>query len=145
MTDKRCFVQFSHPGGEHGPKSGRTWHKSEYDHRRKFMQLSGKWIEKDGTRRGGNLWAWGEWEPESELIPEFNTKDGGPHHPRHLWKPYWVPRNTYRCLHNTDPFIFGDCFLYPKSGSWVRAGLRETLVDWGDERIERGPRGSPCG
>ena len=33
----------------------------------------------------------------------------------------------------------------PKSGSWVRAGLRKTLVDWGDERIERGPRGSPCG
>ena len=35
--------------------------------------------------------------------------------------------------------------IYPKSGSWVRAGLRKTLVDWGDERIERGPRGSPCG
>ena len=27
----------------------------------------------------------------------------------------------------------------PKSSSWVRAGLRQTLVDWGDERIERGP------
>ena len=36
-------------------------------------------------------------------------------------------------------------FVQPKSGSWVRAGLRKTLVDWGDERIERGPRGSPCG
>ena len=35
--------------------------------------------------------------------------------------------------------------IYPKSSSWLRAGLRKTLVDWGDERIERGPRGSPCG
>ena len=34
---------------------------------------------------------------------------------------------------------------YPKSSSWVRAGLRKTLVDWEDERIERGPRGSPSG
>lgn len=131
MADKRCFVQFSHPGREHGPKSGRTWHKSEYDHRRKFMQLSGKWIEKDGTRRGGNLWAWGEWEPESELIPEFNAKDGGPHHPRHLWKPYWVPRNTYRCLHNTDPFIFGDCFLYSNCGQLPRSKRGLKRLDQG--------------
>ena len=33
----------------------------------------------------------------------------------------------------------------PKSSSWVRVGSRRSLVDWGDERIERGPRGSPCG
>ena len=38
-----------------------------------------------------------------------------------------------------------DAAVQPKSSSWVRAGLRKTLVDWGDERIERGPRGSPCG
>ena len=38
-----------------------------------------------------------------------------------------------------------DWIADPKSSSWVRAGLRKTLVDWGDERIERGPRGSPCG
>ena len=44
------------------------------------------------------------------------------------------------------PSRFGNWHtIYPKSGSWVRAGLRKTLVDWGDERIERGPRGSPCG
>jgi len=94
MADKRCFVQFSHPGTEHGRKSGCDWHKSKFDHRRKFMQLHGKWIEGDGTKRSGVMWAWGEWEPESELIAEFNTQDGGPHHPRYLWKPYWVPRNS---------------------------------------------------
>ena len=35
--------------------------------------------------------------------------------------------------------------LQPKSGSWARVGSRRSLVDWGDERIERGPRGSPSG
>ena len=48
MVDKCCFVQFSHPGTEHGPKSGCGWHKSKYGHRRKFMQLSG---ELDQRRR----------------------------------------------------------------------------------------------
>ena len=57
----------------------------------------------------GNLRAWAEWEPESQIIFEFDPRDGGP---RYLWKPYWVRKNTYRYLHNTDPFIFGDCFLY---------------------------------
>ena len=112
MTDKRCFVQFPHPGGEHGPKSGRCWHRSKYNHRRKFMQLRGKWVEGDGTERSGNLWAWGEWEPESDLIREFNPPRGDKQHPRYLWDPYYVPRNSYRCLHNTDPFIFGKHFLY---------------------------------
>ena len=85
----------------------------ENNHKRKFMQLCGDWIDDDGNRHTGNLRAWGEWEPESDLICTFNTKDRGPHHPRYLWKPYWTsPSNSYRNLHNTDPFIFGDHFLY---------------------------------
>ncbi len=80
------------------------------------MQLNGEWIDKDGDKHSGDLRAWGEWEPESKLICEFDTKDNGPHLPSYLWKPYWVPRNNYRCLHNTDPFIFGDCFLYSNCG-----------------------------
>ena len=39
----------------------------------------------------------------------------------------------------------GRTCIDPKSGSWARAGLGESLVEWEDERIERGPRGSPCG
>lgn len=116
MTGKVCFVQFPHPGREHGPTSGRHWNKLKHDHRRKFMRFRGDWVDDDGDTHTGNLRAWGEWEPESELICEFNTKDGGPHHPSYLWKPFYVPKDSYACLHNTDPFIFGDCFLYSNCG-----------------------------
>ena len=119
MPDKRCFVQFSHPGREHGPKSGCNWHKSKYDHRRKFMQLPGKWIEKDDTKREGNLWAWGEWEPESSLICKFNISGRDSRFPRYLWNSYYVPKDCYGGWHNTDPFIFGKRFLYSNCGQSI--------------------------
>ena len=118
MADKRCFVQFPHPGGEHGPRSGSEWNRTKRDHQRKFMQFRGKWIDEDRITHTDNLRAWGEWEPESKLICKFDPENGRPHHPRHLWKPYWIRKEEedYRCLHNTDPFIFGDCFLYSNCG-----------------------------
>lgn len=116
MADKRCFVQFPHPGGEHDPRSGRVWNTTSRDHARKFMQFRGKWIDEGGITHTDNLRAWGEWEPESELILEFDPKEGGTHHPNYLWKPYWVRKDNHRCLHNTDPFIFGNCFLYSNCG-----------------------------
>ena len=112
MGDKRCFVQFPHPGFEQKPPHGCDWNRLKNDHRRKFMQFRGEWIDEDGGKHGGDLRAWGEWEPESELICKLDPPKGSQHHPRYLWKPYWVSRNSYRGLHNTDPFIFGDCFLY---------------------------------
>ena len=123
MVDKRCFVQFSHPGTEHSPKSGSDWHKSKYGHRRKFLQLHGKWIEEEGTKKSGLLWAWGEWEPESDLIPEFNPSKDDSCYPRNLWDPYYVTEDkaSYTNLHNTDPFIFGDCFLYSNCGQLPRS------------------------
>lgn len=128
MADKRCFVQFSHPGGEHKPdRDGKvSWNKRCRDHKRKFMQLRGEWVDQNGNRRPDVLHAWGEWEPESEIIPSFVPQDDDPHVPRHLWRPYWVPRNTYRGLHNTDPFIFGDRFLYSNCGQAAasKAGLK---------------------
>ena len=138
MADKRCFVQFPHPGGEHKPDGHRKigWNKNHRNnrvnpHKRKFMQFRGEWIDKDNNKQPGNLRAWGEWEPESELICEFNTKDGGPHHPSYLWKPYWVPRNSYWGLHNTDPFIFGDSFLYSNCGQSASSKQGLKLLDQG--------------
>ena len=118
MADKRCFVQFPHPGGEHEPDhSGKVgWHKFRDPHKRKFMQVCGEWIDEDDNRHSGNLRAWGEWEPESQVIPAFKSQKRDPHDPCYLWEPYWVPKNSYRGLHNTDPFIFGDCFLYSNCG-----------------------------
>ncbi len=131
MADSRCFVQFPHPGPEHKPDhdGGKAWHMRlkrghEQSHRRKFMQLCGEWITADGTRQTGNLLAWGEWEPESDLIRRLNPPKGDLRCPCYLWRPYYVPRNSYRDLHNTDPFIFGDRFLYSNCRQPSKSGLR---------------------
>ena len=118
MADKRCFVHFPHPGGEHKlERSGKiSWNEVRHSHKRNFMQFRGEWIDEDGNTHTDNLRAWGEWEPESDIICQFIPQDRDRHATRHLWNPSWVPRNTYRCLHNTDPFIFGDCFLYSNCG-----------------------------
>lgn len=116
MADRRCFVQFPHPGAEHGPNTGRQWHRSKISHKRKFMQLGGKWIEKDGSERTGDLWAWGEWEPESDLVRKLNPLRDDDQYPRYLWEPYYVPKKCYRGWHNTDPFIFGRHFFYSNCG-----------------------------
>ncbi len=118
MADKRCFVQFPHPGDEHKPdRNGKIgWNQRRYAHKRKFMQFRGEWIDEDGGRHRGDLRAWGEWEPESELIRRLHPPKGSPRHPRYLWKPYWVPRSNYEGLHDTDPFIFDNGFLYSNCG-----------------------------
>ncbi len=127
MAGKRCFVQFSHPGGEHGPDcmrcGNKAWHPLEKKHGRKFMQFPGKWIGSDDRPHRGELWAWGEWEPESRLIRKLDQPRSNQDYPRFLWQPYYVPKKSYRGLHNTDPFIFGERFLYSNCGQEAKPGL----------------------
>ena len=59
MDDKRRFIQFPHPGGEHGPCSGRMWNTTNRDHERKFMQFRGKWADEGGKEHPAKLRAWG--------------------------------------------------------------------------------------
>ena len=126
MADSRCFVQLSHPGREHERDHGphKAWNRMDFGHARKFMQLHGQWIEKDGSRQTGDLHAWGEWEAESELVSTLNPPAGDWLHPRYLWRPYYVPKDSYEGLHNTDPFIFGQRFLYSNCSQPSRPGLR---------------------
>lgn len=125
MVDSRCFVQFSHPGREHEPDrdGGKAWNNYAHNHMRKFMQLRGTWIDDDGNKRTDDLRMWGEWEPESDLIAELDQPDGDPLYPRYLWRPYYVPKNDYQELHNTDPFVFGQRFLYSNCGQPSKPGL----------------------
>jgi len=90
------------------------------------MQLHGNWIDRDGAKGSGSLWAWGEWEPESDVVRRFSASPSGLRRPRFLWNPYHVPKVNYRGLHNTDPFIFGERFLYSNCGqtSSNKAGLK---------------------
>ena len=109
------------------------------------MQFRGKWIDEGGVTHADDLRAWCEWEPESEMICKFDPEDDGPHHPRYLWKPYWEPRNTYRGLHNTDPFIFGDSFLYSNCGQSTPSKKSLKHLDRGSviafgSKVKREPR-----
>ena len=140
MSDSACFVQFPHPGGEHWPDpgGGKGWNSYDSRHARKFMQLSGNWIAGDGSAHGGELWAWGEWEAQSELVRSLDAS-GAPGLPHHLWRPYYVvPRNGYERLHNTDPFIFGERFLYSNCLQPSRPGLRRlgrgSVIAFGSKR-----------
>lgn len=146
MTDSRCFVQFSHPGREHEPdrNGGKAWNTWDSSHARKFMQLRGQWIEGGGTTRSGDLRAWGEWEPESDLIRELNQPYQNWLYPRYLWHPYYVPRDDYQRLHNTDPFIFGERFLYSNCGQPSKPGLthlgKGSVIAFGSGRKIEGER-----
>ena len=77
----------------------------------------------------------GEWEPESDFIRKLDQPCGNPDYPRFLWRPYFVPRNSYRGVHNTDPFIFGDCFLYSncrqKDGSGLTRLAKGSVIAFG--------------
>jgi len=138
MTSDRCFVQFHHPGREQrpGPGGGQAWNRRAAEdgcasteacgpgHARKFMQLRGEWIDENDSTGNGLLWAWGEWEAESELIRELKQL-GDPGFPRYLWHPYYVRRHGYRGLHNTDPFMFGERFLYSNCHQRWKPKLRD--------------------
>ena len=138
MASKRRLIQFPHPGGEHSRTSGKKWSTWDRRHARKFMQFHGQWIDQDERGLEGDLWAWGEWEPESKLVTEFRPS-GADGFPSHVWRPYYiVPKGGYERLHNTDPFIFGECFLYSNCNQ--RGGLKEldrgSVIVFGSKRGE---------
>lgn len=148
MVGKRCFVQFPHPGGEQSPDrdGGTGWNELASGHKRKFMRLRGRWVDADDRMCCGELDAWGEWEPESRVVERFGRGADDPHSPRYLWRPYWVPRNSYRSLHNTDPFVFGERVLYSNCGqsSPNKRGLkhlaRGSVIAFGSGRKVAGVR-----
>ena len=119
MTDRRCFIQLHHSGWEHDRSCAETWHSltDGHDHQRKFLQLDGEWTDKDGQAHCDELWAWGEWEAESEEVHGLNQPGRDKRRfPRSLWRPYYRARNDYQGLHNTDPFVCGERFLYSNCG-----------------------------
>ena len=120
MADsKRCFIQFPHPGPEHLPKPKDAkcieWNQNTNEHKRKFMQVSGSWITKDNQEHSGDLWMWGEWEPQSKLLDRNGKlEDDREDTPKYLWQPKLKQPldNDYTKLHNTDPYVFGNEFVY---------------------------------
>src|SRR5436309_566311 len=110
MEDKCCFVQFLHPGGEHEPDHGDCKHWNiEPKHRRKFLRVPGHY-RSDSSEAGhsAEIAFWGEWEPQSRVRALVNSQNGLPHF---LHVPYFAGAPKHDAQ-NTDPFVFGDRFLY---------------------------------
>ena len=109
MRDRRCFVQFIHPGKEHGPDRGdlKSWNRG--DHRRKFMNVTGAYVA-DGDIVSAPIAFWGEWEPPSRVIARFPGAHGGL--PSFVHEPLAPIPDSTGWRQNTDPFVFGERFLY---------------------------------
>ena len=141
MADSCCFVQLPHPGREADPRGGRAWSTLAATHARKFMQVRGEWIQADGSAGSGDLWAWGEWEPQSRLLRSLCQPDTLAY-PAYLWLPYYaIPDNGCEELHNTDPFIFGDRILYSNCGQprspRLRSLERGSVIAFGSRKADQ--------
>lgn len=112
MHDRLCFVQFLHPGGEHhlAAPGTKAWTRVAEGHGRKFLRSPGRSLQSlDARPADGELGFWGEWEAPSRAAAVSTRVADGP-----LWihRPFWSHQTSYRGLHNTDPFVFGDRFHY---------------------------------
>lgn len=110
ITEKRCIVQFSHPGGEHNPDRGKdykSWNKGK--HKRKFMLAKGDFVENDKIVKDELLLFWGEWEPDSKVIKRLQKTRGD--YPKYIYSPLLQNIPIYK-RQNTDPFIFSEEFYY---------------------------------
>ena len=123
---RRCFVQFMHPGGEHGPDTGTHKAWNVHDHKRKFLRLRGEacpTMDVSLPPLRLELAFWGEWEPESQTEELSGSVAGGP---QWIHRPYYAPPREFRrngdVLQNTDPFVYGDRFLYTLCRQWKKAG-----------------------
>lgn len=128
-TQKVCFVQFTHPGGEHTISKGidvlYPWNYK--DHKRKFLETTAQYIDHNNGRQRGEILFWGEWEPESLARVITPSPAKGTDLPRNIHNPLLITNikgkvitspykidNKGRKLirQNTDPFVFGDDFYY---------------------------------
>ena len=62
---------------------------------------------------------WGEWEPEGRVVKTIIKPLPG--HPEFIVVPLYSSPAEYRGLQNTDPFVFGDRFLYTGCQQWTHS------------------------
>lgn len=127
MKDQLLAVQFPHPGGEHRPdrEGFKGWNLGR--HQRKFMKTSGRWLtsgESNAEEEEGELIFWGEWEPPSRVLTELSQPDS--RRPRYLVEPVLASPPDSPSAQNTDPFVFGDRFLYSNCRQHTKRGPLRT-------------------
>jgi hypothetical protein len=143
MSNQLMFVQFPHPGPEHQPSSSiMPWSPlltaagKPVDHARKFLRVRGSYLV-DGILEDGEVACWGEWEPPSRVLRLPARRDGYPN---------WLHTPTIRPIpdgprQNTDPLVFGECFLYSNCRQSSNANLRQlatgSLIVFGSKQPDR--------
>lgn len=126
MENKRCFVQFMHPGGEHKPdgmtptgEAMKDWNTGE--HKRKFLCNRGEYLTEPGASpQTDDLVFWAEWEPPSTVM--HYTDGAVPDRPRYVYHPYYIAPPENIIVRNSDPFVFGDRFLYSNCQHMTKRG-----------------------
>ena len=79
-------------------------------HQRKFLVSLGRFVDDlDDPRQSAQLVFWGEWEAQSRVVQRWPRRS---ELPTVLHEPYWTPLATEGMRQNTDPWVFGDSFLY---------------------------------
>ncbi|MDQ6604683.1 MAG: hypothetical protein M3176_04795 [Chloroflexota bacterium] len=127
MDNQIRLIQFIHPGGEHVPDDGDHKHWNTGIHQRKFLQHHGQYVSGNALDYlvTDDLHFWGEWEPESTVVGVIrNRVDGGPHY---VYKP-WYGAIPTTWSQNTDPFVFGDSFLYSNCKQSTKLGLTQLAM-----------------
>jgi hypothetical protein len=119
MRERRCFVQFIHPGGEHRPDAGDIKRWNVGNHQRKFLKRPGRYIAGDEEHEG-DLAFWGEWEAESRVLTRWQPD--APAEPHYLWEPYFEDHKDGQWRQNTDPWVYGDRFQYTGCLQHTRLG-----------------------
>jgi hypothetical protein len=134
MNEKLCFVQFLHPGGEHGFDEPGLKHWNRDAHKRKFLRSPGRVVFADGDARAEEVVFWGEWEPPSRVT---EVERPVPHGPRWVHEPFLPGERPTGWRQNTDPFVFGDfhytgCLQHTKFGpTQLRYLARGSVVLFG--------------
>jgi len=99
-----AVVQFLHPGREHVPPDGVSvmgWNQRE--HRRKFLRVPGRCLDRHGTVRAGTVSVWAEWEAQSRVL-ERHPGQAGPL-PRFVHEPVLARPAGRQARQNTDPYV----------------------------------------
>jgi hypothetical protein len=123
IVRREKLIQFMHPGGERSASSNLAWNHGR--HARTFLVAHGV----DDRDESGELCFWGEWEARVEIEKSFASEIVSG--PRKLLRPRHslCPRDG--TPQNTDPFVFGDQFLYSCCKQVRRDGRATQLRELG--------------
>ena len=115
-----CVVQFIHPGKEHKmskeeEKCGiKNWIPKNKRHERNFLKIKGKYINNpdDEEIKEDEIVFWGEWEAEAKKVTKISQSEQN--FPEYIYHPLYIQKTNkdYSRLQDTDPFVFGNMFLY---------------------------------